>query len=289
LLLIPAIQTPPNFARYGPYPDLVAELSQRELKGSQFVIDTWLRSQNITVNYYLRERLPMLIDSTSIFHLARPQSPAALGQWAEIPTNLVMDDSAADQAAFAAWLEDADWLYYIAMKNGRSLGADYSDTFRAQIAEAFLWVDSMTFNIPPPERPIQLDVYRRIPADLTTIAQVGDDVQLRGWTLLNPVVQPPCAALTLESWWQVDSPLPDNMSMTFVLADSGGIGVARTDGTPAGIETLLWQPEQPYFDNRTLVIPCDTASGEYSLLVGWYDPGGESLGDLVYLTTITVE
>jgi hypothetical protein len=70
---------------------------------------------------------------------------------------------------------------------------------------------------------------------------------------------------------------------------------------PGYLEAPLWQVDRPYPDQRGLTIPCDSAPGEYPLLLGVYQfvgaathnlpvtlPDGTPLGELAYLTTLIV-
>ena len=94
--------------------------------------------------------------------------------------------------------------------------------------------------------------------------------------------------------------MPDhNYSLTLVLADAGGMGVARADGSPGALLPMLWTAGQLYPDERTVTVPCDAAPGEYVLLAGLYDyetletlpvtfPDGTPLDGLAYLTTVYV-
>ena len=81
------------------------------------------------------------------------------------------------------------------------------------------------------------------------------------------------------------------------LLDAAGTLVAQGDGIPGylgALPTTLWQPGIPVLDKRVVVLPENLPTGEYSLLVGWYDlQTGERLpsslgGDSVLVTEVGI-
>lgn len=144
----------------------------------------------------------------------------------------------------------------------------------------------------------EIAVYRKKPDNLRDIFLFGDSISLQNWTLHNDVNVQPCQAIQLSTWWFARDRIDVNYSMTLVLADDSGVGIARTDGAPSNFLPQLWQVGGSYLDERTLTIPCDIQSGTYPLLMGLYnyetvEPllalDGTSASGLVYLTTLNVQ
>ena len=144
--------------------------------------------------------------------------------------------------------------------------------------------------------------YRRQPNNLETVVRFGDDIQLRGWTLKDSVEIQPCQTIALDTWWQTQNESNKLYSSTLVIANADGQGIANADYMPGGYAmTPLWQPDQLYFDERQLTVPCDIEAGQYNLLLGLYNietvenlpvnsPDGDPMGtNLLYLTTLTVK
>lgn len=107
-----------------------------------------------------------------------------------------------------------------------------------------------------------------------------------------------CATLEIQSWWTPQLANTDNYRVTFVLADQTGSGQAQSDGL-LGSRPSRPTDQEGLLDWRAIEIPCDLELGSYNLLVGLYDAStvtnqpittadGAPLGNLAYLTTITV-
>jgi hypothetical protein len=76
-----------------------------------------------------------------------------------------------------------------------------------------------------------------------------------------------------------------------------GNRVAQGDGVPGylgALPTTLWQPGVSVLDRHGISLPAELAAGQYSLLIGWYDPqSGERLrlssgADALGLAEITI-
>jgi hypothetical protein len=114
---------------------------------------------------------------------------------------------------------------------------------------------------------------------------------LTTWRLVTPYTVAPCASVTWEAQWATSAPLTADYKLTFVLAASDGLGLARSDALP-GVPTSRWEVGTAYATAQTFSVPCDLPDGSYDLLAGWYtesDAGTVPLTDeLRYLTTLTV-
>lgn len=144
-----------------------------------------------------------------------------------------------------------------------------------------------------------ITIYRRKPDNLHDLFLFGDSISLQGWMLHNDVNVQPCQSIRLSTWWLARDHVDANYSMTLVLADSGGVGIARADGAPSNFLPQLWQPGVSYLDERILTIPCDSQPGDYPLLIGLYNfetvepllaalPDGVPVSSQIYLTTLYI-
>jgi hypothetical protein len=100
-------------------------------------------------------------------------------------------------------------------------------------------------------------------------ADVGTDLRLRGYDLLPD----PGGPILRLHWHVLSSPASD--LMTFVhFYDENNQLVAQFDGPP--LEGLLptseWQAGSLLVDTRKVWLPDDLPGGDYSFLVGMYDP-----------------
>ncbi len=127
----------------------------------------------------------------------------------------------------------------------------------------------------------------------------GEALTLQGWHVAESVNVQPCEVVVFTSWWQTSAPLDAPYSMTLVLANNAGIGVARNDQVISSVWPYTWEAGRAYLDERSIVIPCDAAPGDYALLLDVYNPetleflpaslpDGITLGQQVYLTILFV-
>ncbi len=142
----------------------------------------------------------------------------------------------------------------------------------------------------------------RIPDNTSVMFAFGNQLTLRAWSLQQSVQVIPCERITLQSWWAATSSMSGNLSMTLVMTNSkDGQGIAHSDGSPTGRDSLTLKPDIIHVDERSIQVPCDVQPGEYPLLIGVYEfqdqsihqlpaslPDGAVLGDFAYLTTLFV-
>ena len=121
-------------------------------------------------------------------------------------------------------------------------------------------------------RALEVLEYHRQPDDLEPLWRFGEEINLLRWQLNGDHLVQPCAKISVDSWWSTNHAVDKLYSSTLVIAGSDGNGIANADNVPGGIYlTTIWQPDQLYFDERSLTVPCDLADGEYPLLLGMYE------------------
>ena len=100
----------------------------------------------------------------------------------------------------------------------------------------------------------------------------GDYITLNGYTLNSEQFQPgDIVQVTL--FWQTAVALSQRYKIFLHLVDAGGQPIAQRDSEPGGglNLTTVWQPDEVIVDNHGLLIPADTPSGQYRVLLGLYD------------------
>lgn len=158
---------------------------------------------------------------------------------------------------------------------GRSDGALRSAVERGRIAaqEASGWWQSDYLELRLFMRPpVQPEVRLQAPA-----ASAVPDVVLRfaGYELPGGSLYEPGATLHLSMWWRVDAALPLDYSFgVYLINRRTGLLLVQDDSAPQGLyappQTTLWQPQIPYRDDRTLLIPQQAGAGFYDLLLAVY-------------------
>ena len=258
----------------------------------------------IPIKYYLDERTSLGLSNSDILYVSTQKG----GRFSPQPPDarvMIRDFKPEDVQRMEDYLGERDTLWVIK-----------GNPFTSQRKDAVLldtrvidWIEARytVYNIVdfPGEgyyRALEIVEYRRRPDTLETLVRFGDDIRLDGWTLNDSVEIQPCQTISVDTWWQTDSISDKLYSSTLVIADENGQGLVNADDMPGGYyPTPLWQPDQHYFDERYLTVPCDIPPGQYNLLLGLYDietvinlpvntPNGEPIGaNLLYLTTLTVK
>jgi hypothetical protein len=112
------------------------------------------------------------------------------------------------------------------------------------------------------------------PAIATPITgSFGGAVELLGLEQALPADAAPGATLNVPLVWQVSQPQERALVRFVHLLDADGRPVAQQDSVPCAGECPAgtWLTNEVLRDSVTLTIPPDTADGEYTLAVGWYD------------------
>lgn len=178
---------------------------------------------------------------------------------------------------------------------------EQSETGRAYLAGMLRLRD---FVHPPARRQAEGIFYRLWRMDIETAFRFGETITLAGYDRDAETLRPG-DTLRLRFYWQAGATPADNYSLFIHLVPEVEYTVlSQADGAPAVPErpTLTWDmPNEtiisPVFD---LVVPADTAPGQYRILIGLYNfqtgqrlmvssAAGDVLGDALELMTITVE
>lgn len=104
-------------------------------------------------------------------------------------------------------------------------------------------------------------------------ANFSDQIMLQGYTL-NPDRLTPGANLRLTLFWQALQQVQENYWVFLHVRDGLGRTVAQFDYQPydGGYPTRHWQPGQLLTDSHEFPVPADFPSGEYRLMIGFYNP-----------------
>lgn len=140
-------------------------------------------------------------------------------------------------------------------------------------------------------------------------AGVGETILLRGYDCdqcrsedSGPLSVKPGITLHLTLYWEATDQVQAPYSVYIHLVDASGGIIAQLDSAPQGgdFPTQEWMPDDIIVDPYSVAIPSDTHPGEYSMIVGLYDPAtggrlpvtdsqGSYLGDHVTVARLAVE
>lgn len=161
--------------------------------------------------------------------------------------------------------------------------------------------------------PLSFDLYpglawtlyqlQRTPSTLETLAQFGTEpIRLTHVALQTPESVAPCAVLRLQTWWEHDVVPTQNYFITLRLVSAANDIIAQSDGRIGEHRLPDLPAATPYFDERSLTVPCDALPGQYQLQAGLYsyedgifsdllpvtDAAGNALGGIAILDGIEV-
>lgn len=106
------------------------------------------------------------------------------------------------------------------------------------------------------------------PADVNFAGQI----KLAGYDWPAGAVVEPGARVPITFYWQSLATPGRNLTLFIhLVAGETGDLAAGFDGPPV-FPTQYWQPGAALVDRRQLSLPADLPPGDYTLLVGWYDP-----------------
>ena len=261
------------------YLDLATYIEARiNLDADRLVIVAAQPWEIIPINYYLQERTDAGLSEVDIFSVSW-SSPAeeALAPPSFAASNTVAGAGADDWERLRAFLGERERVWVI--KGNPYQGGQ---NMLAALASAYSVYTVVDFPGETYYRPLEVLEYRRLPAAVSEPRwRFGDAFNLLDWRLNDDHIVPPCATISVDTWWSLAAESTGLYSSTLVLVGEDGQGVANADDVPGGAYlTSIWRQDQRYFDERELLIPCDLADGEYSLVLGMYQLPAEA-GDPV--------
>jgi uncharacterized membrane protein len=253
----------------------------------------------IPVNYYLSERVqprpeaitliaPPPVDNNAVRNVPFPHEP---------DVRFFAEDTAAARERLTNTLALYETLWTVTLQPN-ALG----DALPNALANTHAPTQTITVPAPRslvPAGEVLLQGYRRLPDDLNTRYRFGNALTLDGWQV-EPLTAPPCAAVTIRTFWRTDAPLDANYSLNLSAVAEVGNVLTTQDTALTNVLTGLWQPGRVYPDTRTLTVPCDAAPSTYALVGTVYNPetverlpittaDGEPVPAVAFLTTLTVE
>ena len=253
-----------------------------------------IHTNSAWLNIYM-QRIMLTVDPAHVLNIAPPPARHDPGSDQHL---LQHNISEFDGNAVRAFLNNAEQVWYITIPEEAEASARFMDFMEAQgyIATPY---------------PIQQERYRlakfsifrfqQPPENTATLLSFGEEnISLQAWSI-NPESAAPCENISLQSWWQSEAVPQFNYSATLVLVAPDGRQIAQKDAAIGDTLMQLWFPDEFYFDERILTVPCDAAPGTYRLAFGIYlntgsgfedlpayDEQGAALGTRAPLTEITI-
>ena len=232
----------------------------------------------IPVNYYLQERTDLRLSYEDIFSVSW-NNPAddAFAPPGFLAEHWASGMNPGDWERLREFLGDRERVW--AIKGNPNQGVL---NMLAQLEREYTVYSAVDFPGETYYRPLEVVEYRRYPESLgAPLWRFGDAFNVLNWRLNGDHTVPPCATISVATWWSLAQESTGLYSSTLVLVGEDGQGVSNADHVPGGVYlTSIWQPGQRYFDERELLIPCDLAEGDYPLVLGMYQLPAEA-GDPV--------
>ena len=237
------------------------------------------------INYHLQNYFLDDVDPTRIHHVYTDVAPLA-----DLPQPFVNGHAADDADTLLETLRETDVFWYITREEHA--------TAMPQVWETLRVADYAEVNVVARNEGFVVSEIVAVPPALADSPRFGDGIQLRAVTSVSETVEP-CGILSLESFWETETPLGLEYSANLVLVDATGNGVVTSDARLSTVGTNRWQPGSIYYDSRELGVPCGLAPGNYDLLFGiyYYQAPDDKLPvaqirsdrtDLAYISMITV-
>jgi hypothetical protein len=105
------------------------------------------------------------------------------------------------------------------------------------------------------------------------LVQLADNITFLGYDL-SPLSPTPGETITITLYWQAEDNPTLDYTVFVQLLDAGGMQVAGADGPPANgdFPTDWWRAGDMVTDNHLMQIPTEIEPGNYTILIGMYDP-----------------
>ncbi|MCY3778755.1 MAG: glycosyltransferase family 39 protein [Chloroflexi bacterium] len=293
LLILHAPQSIEVQTSNAPYREIVQVMKTSYETNSIVVTEfNWAWRWLLGAAYYLMDFTPDKMPKERIFHLVEPRDSAHPPHY---PDELVNIYHRFHHEVFANRLPEHQQLWHLQEGGGNELGVELRDWLNRNYAHirTVSWDEEY-------ETSYSLSEYARVPAHDGPILDVGESLHLFAWERHESIDSAPCQTVTIESWWQIQTPDSTPYTISIILADSDGDGqLAIENSVPADQFTSDWVPNRFYRDRTSIAIPCDIGSGNYDLLLAAKEsmsgeplllayPGREAFGKEHYLTTLVV-
>jgi hypothetical protein len=110
------------------------------------------------------------------------------------------------------------------------------------------------------------------PAGVAPVTERNGWIRLNGYAISSEVA--PGDLLLLELRWESLQPVAQNYHVFVHLLDEHGDKIDQRDGQPVQWMRPIssWQPGEEIIDHYGMLLPPDTFTGTYSVVVGLYDP-----------------
>ncbi|MCY3781298.1 MAG: glycosyltransferase family 39 protein [Chloroflexi bacterium] len=250
------------------YWELAAYLEDRfEQSRDRLVVVTAQLWESIPINYFLQERSNLKLTPQEIYNISGDTFVNDPFVPPSIDVKLTATSYGPDDwERLRDYLGDSERLWLI--KGNPYLGGQ---NMLDAIGTEYTLYSAVDFPGETYYRALEVLEYRRQPDVTAPLWRFGEDVNLLHWRLNDGHIVRPCQQISVDTWWSTEVEIDQLYSTTLVLAGADGNGIANADDMPGGIYlTTAWQPDQFYFDERLLAIPCDLADGDYPLLLGMY-------------------
>ena len=258
----------------GGYWEIIAHLEQHaDPAHDRFAVMAGQLWENIAINYYLQERSRLGLGRDDIFHFSGQRQAAIASAPIRFNESLLESRQYPDDVTrLPSYLADSSRLWLV-------LGNSYpaGEAMLKAIEDEFSLYSALKFRGETYYRGLEVREYRHQPRGTSPLLRFGEEIVLQAWRLNTDHIVQPCAAISVDTWWSATQPQDKLYSSTLVVAGANGQGVVNSDAVPGGLyPTSIWQPEQLYFDERELRLPCDMPAGDYPLLLGMYETPGEA-------------
>ncbi len=261
------------------YWDVASYIEERfEPAADRVLIAAGQSWESIPIIYYLRERTGLGLSQRDIFSISW-DNPAqdSFAPPGYLDENWASGLDTGDWERLQTFLGDSERVWVIKGKPGQG-----ARNMLAQLEREHGVATVVDFPGENYYLPLEVLEYRRQPESIgEPLWRFGDAFNVLSWRLNGDHTVPPCATVSVDTWWSPAQETSGLYSSTLALVGDDGQGVANADDIPGGAYlTSIWQLDQRYFDERELLIPCDLADGDYALVLGMYQLPAEA-GDPV--------
>jgi|GEM_PF-4841677 len=227
---------------------------------------TIIHTEDIWLNVYARDWILSATPENNITHISQENPYYSTEALPTPPQNIL-----SDPAMFTIEPSGSDTIWYLFTQ------AVVEDTLRINDVlnnEGYLGTVYPLTNTRYENSIYTMIRYQRAPENMeSSIVIFGDLFTLYHWEFTTP--PQPCETAILHSWWQIEVPNGGQHSLSLQLRGENNEIIVQNSQPIARLLTPLLQPEQYYFDERSIAIPCE---GDFSLTLAM-----KTIGDDVTL------